>query len=398
MMIRGSMLPSFVDAQPSSHRLDARARRAPARRARRAWCCGAVRCSGASRPRALAAPRRRAVAPTRSRSPTSIRRRSSRSPIHAGGRRCAATTAPPAARPWDAPPGDRDNPVAVTIAPADADGRRAPGARARSGRERRRARRPRLPARSHRRCASRLDRRRRRGAAGAHADVAARQRRRRRIRREPVVGVGDSVRTVDAAAARPAPRRPRPRRRLARPEAGHRAPAGAAASRGAARPRRAGRAAVTRARRGPLDAERGARSFDNEQPGQGRRQRHAARGLERAAPGPDRLLPAGGAGADRRRRRARPRVAAPGAVARPASGTRRQPAGRAPTATPIGAGRRASGRWTRRYQRYELEISSACNGVLRVSQGAGAASRTGRDHRVRSWSASTDGWARGRGW
>ena len=143
----------------------------------------------------------------------------------------------------------------------------AAGARARSGRGRRPPARARVPARQLD-AAVAADRRRRRGAAGAHADVAAAPRRRRPSRREPVVGIGDAVRTVTPRRA-PAPA---PALALAGPNGAgpSEAPADAPAASEAPPPVPAAELAalaVPARATGPLDAEQGARSFDNERPG-----------------------------------------------------------------------------------------------------------------------------------
>src|SRR6187401_2826694 len=100
----------------------------------------------------------------------------------------------PIERPLDAPPGDKDNPVAVTVAPANADGRSglAPAPdQGRSGG---------APAdHAYRRDRTVLRSRLSDGATEAQparTRTAGRQASPQAQRREPVVGVGDSVRTA----------------------------------------------------------------------------------------------------------------------------------------------------------------------------------------------------------
>jgi len=169
---------------------------------------------------------------------------------------------PPIARPWDAREGDRDDAVTVTVAPSADDGRLtqppAPDQGAAGGEP---------PEHAYRRDTTILHARLTDGAAEAQA---ARQRTARRpasfqaIRREPIVGVGDAVRTHVPSRA-PGPTVPRAVRVLALGgEPGGGAPADALAVR-AARPDPATRVAADPApdrTLGPLDAEAGARSFD----------------------------------------------------------------------------------------------------------------------------------------
>ena len=173
----------------------------------------------------------------------------------------------PVARPWDAREGDRDNPIAVTVAPSEADGRvrraPAPDEGARGGQP---------PDHAYRRDRSTLRARLTDGAAEAQP---ARLRTSRRpaspqaIRREPVVGIGDAARTRAPSRA-PDPPVPGAERVLAL--GGDPAGATALDTRPAreAPPSTASRlAAIPLPDRalGPLDAEAGARSFDSERVG-----------------------------------------------------------------------------------------------------------------------------------
>ena len=177
-----------------------------------------------------------------------------------------ADAPPPLVRPWDAPAGERDNPIARTRAPADSDSRdrRAPAPDSGLGGG--------APL-DH---AFRLDRstlRSRLTDGAAEAQPARLRISRRRaspqaIRREPTVGIGDSVRTVAPSRAPISPANA-----AADPSLGGE-PAGAAS---AAAPATFSEAPPLVARVdpdpnaghavGPLDAEVGRRSFDTQQPG-----------------------------------------------------------------------------------------------------------------------------------
>jgi TonB family protein len=228
-------------------------------------------------------------------------------------------TPPPLVRPWEALPGERDNPIARTRAPADGDGRDrqtpAPDSGLRGG----------APL-DH---AFRLDRstlRSRLTDGAAEAQPARLRISRRRaspqaIRREPTVGVGDSVRTLVPSRAAISPANP-----AADPALGG-DPAGAAL---AGPPAALSSAAPLVARvdpdpnaahaLGPLDAEAGQRAFDTQQPGRAsdnRTQRTASAELHpgitdfsrAAAPQPIALAEGRGP------------AQSPGAVSRPAAGT-----------------------------------------------------------------------------
>ena len=177
-----------------------------------------------------------------------------------------ADAPPPLARPWDAPPGERDNPVALTRAPADSDGRDrlspAPDSGLRGG-----------APQDH---AFRLDRstlRARLTDGAAEAQPARLRISRRRaspqaIRREPTVGIGDSVRSATPSRAPISPANA-----AADPALGGE-PAGAAQATAPAAPSeapplvaRADPNPNARHAVGPLDAEAGQRAFDTERSG-----------------------------------------------------------------------------------------------------------------------------------
>jgi TonB family protein len=177
-----------------------------------------------------------------------------------------ADAPPPLARPWDAPPGERDNPVALTRAPADSDSRDRLSPAPDSG----------LSGGAPPDHAFRLDRstlRSRLTDGAAEAQPARLRISRRRaspqaIRREPTVGIGDSVRSATPSRAPISPANV-----AAEPALGGE-PAGAAL---AATPAALSVAPPLVARvdpnpnaghaRGPLDAEAGRRSFDTQQAG-----------------------------------------------------------------------------------------------------------------------------------
>jgi protein TonB len=173
---------------------------------------------------------------------------------------------PPLVRPWDAPPGERDNPVARTRAPADGDGRDrqapAPDSGLAGGAP---------PERAFRLDRSTLRSRLSDGAAEAQPSQLRTSSRRaspQAIRREPTVGIGDSVRTAVPSRAPISPANA-----AADPALGGE-PAGAAAvatpaSLSTAPPLVAPVDPNPSAARGvgPLDAEAGRRTFDTQQPG-----------------------------------------------------------------------------------------------------------------------------------
>jgi TonB family protein len=177
-----------------------------------------------------------------------------------------ADAPPPLVRPWDAPPGERDNPVALTRAPADSDSRDrlspAPDSGLAGGAP---------PDHAFRLDRSTLHARLTDGAAEAQPARLRISRRRaspQAIRREPTVGIGDSVRSAT-------PSRPpiSPANAAADPALGGE-PGGAAL---AAAPAALSEAPPLVARVdpnpnvrhavGPLDAETGRRSFDTQQSG-----------------------------------------------------------------------------------------------------------------------------------
>ena len=174
----------------------------------------------------------------------------------------------PPARAWDADEADRDNLVPKTAAPSDSDGRRrqqpAPDQGANGGRP---------PEHAFRLDKSMLRSRLTDGAADAQP---ARTRTSRRpaspqaIRREPIVGLGDAVRTATPRRA-PSPS-PQSSIAIAGPTGGGPSEAQAEAQAASQAPLPVPSAelaalAVPARARGPLDAEQGARSFDNERPG-----------------------------------------------------------------------------------------------------------------------------------
>ena len=263
-----------------------------------------------------------------------------------------ADAPPPLARPWDAPAGERDNPIAQTRAPSDGDGRdrRAPAPD--SG----------LVGGAPPDHAFRLDRstlRSRLTDGAAEAQPARLRISRRRaspqaIRRELTVGIGDSVHTavpsrapisVANAAAAPA---------LGGEPAGA-ALAAAPAPLSDAPPLVAPVDLDPNAARavGPLDAEAGQRAFDTQQPGRAaddRTQRAASAELHpgitdfsrAAAPQPIAL--AGGRGPSQ----------SPGAVSRSVAGTAAAELGaRNPREFSRGVDERTI---DRRYDRYVEEV------------------------------------------
>ena len=251
-------------------------------------------------------------------------------------------------RPWDAPAGDKDNPVPVTVAPAAADGRArlapAPDQGSSGGAP---------PDHAFRRDRSVLRSRLSDGAAEAQparTRTSGRQASPQAQRREPVVGVGDSVRTV-------VPRQPPTTGRTPTDLALGGPPSGAAPEVSPASEAEPSIAPT----QGPIDAERGARNFDTEQPGKANDNdtlRAASNELHpgltdfsrSAAPSPDRS-PEG-----------RGPALQPGAVARAASGAAPAQLG-APNPAAVGPDV-AERTLERHYQRYKLEIGQRVNGVL----------------------------------
>jgi protein TonB len=268
---------------------------------------------------------------------------------------------PPAVRPWDAREGERDNPIAVTIAPSDNDGLvpEAPAPDQGTG-----AGAP--PDHAYRRDRTTL---RARLTDGAAESQPARLRTTRRpaspqaIRREPTVGIGDAVRT-HAPARTPGLPAARPPRTLA---AGGDPGGGAQAAETAARaapPSTAERLAPIPApsqSAGALDAEAGPRSFDVERPGRAAEDETSRAASNERHPGltdfsrpsaPATVATAEGRGPG----------AAPGAVPRPASGTAPAALG-APSPQAIGP-ELAQRTLDRRYDRYKLEIRQRVHSVL----------------------------------
>jgi TonB family protein len=264
-------------------------------------------------------------------------------------------TAPPVAsqpiaaqRPWDAPPGDKDNPVPVTVAPADADGRArlapAPDQGLSGGTPRDHAfRRDRTVLRSRLSDGATE-------AQPARTRTSGRQSSPQAQRREPVVGVGDSVRTV-------VPQRPPATGRTPTELALGGTPAGAAPEVSPASEAEP----ITARTQGPIDAERGARAFDNEQPGKANDNdtlRAASDEMHpgltdfsrSAAPAPERSPEGRGPGAQ------------PGAVARPSPGTAAAQLG-APNPK-LTAQEVAERTLERHYQRYKQELKRRVEGVL----------------------------------
>jgi TonB family protein len=226
---------------------------------------------------------------------------------------------PPLVRPWDAPSGDRDNPIARTRAPADGDSHDrqppAPDSGLAGG----------APLdHAFRRDRSTLRSRLTDGAAEAQPARLRVSRRRaspQAIRREPTVGIGDSVRTLEPSRAPISPANPAAVPALGGDPAGA-ALAAAPAALSNAPPLVARVDPAPNAARavGPLDAESGRRAFDTQQPGpaaDNRTQRTASAELHpgitdfsrAAAPQPIAL--ADGRGPSQ----------SPGAVSRPATGT-----------------------------------------------------------------------------
>jgi|GEM_PF-2067182 len=259
---------------------------------------------------------------------------------------------PPLARPWDAPPGERDNPVARTRAPAAGDSRdrEAPGSD--SG----------LAGGAPLDHAFRLDRstlRSRLTDGAAEAQPARLRISRRRaspqaIRREPTVGIGDSVGTRVPSRAPISPANA-----AADPTLGGE-PAGTAL---AAAPATLSDAPPLVARVdpnpnaahavGPLDAEAGQRAFDTQQSGRAADNRTQRTASDQVHPGitdfsraaaPQPIALAGGRGPSQ----------SPGAVSRPSAGTAPAELG---ARNPRGLSRQVDERTLdRRYDRYIEEI------------------------------------------
>ncbi len=258
----------------------------------------------------------------------------------------------PLVRPWDAPPGERDNPVARTHAPADSDGRDRQAPAPDSG----------LNGGAPLDHAFRLDRStlRSRVTDGAAEAQPARLRISRHraspqaIRREPTVGIGDSVRTIEPSRAPIAPANAAAAPALGGEPSGA-AFASAPATRAKAPPlvARVDQDPTAAHAVGALDAEAGQRMFDTEQPGRAadnRTERTASAELHpgitdftRAA-APDPIALAEGRGPSQ----------SPGAVSRPAAGAAAAELG---ARNPRELGRDIDERTIdRRYNRYVEEI------------------------------------------
>jgi protein TonB len=268
---------------------------------------------------------------------------------------------PPALRPWDAREGDRDNPIAVTIAPSDGDGlvpaAPAPDQGAGAGAP---------PDHAYRRDRTTL---RARLTDGAAESQPARLRTSRRpaspqaIRREPIVGIGDSVRTRAPARAPGLPAALPARAMALGGDPGGAAAADQTPAR-AAPPSTAERVAPIPApsqSAGALDAEAGARSFDVERPGRAAEDQTSRAASDERHPGlTDFSRPA--ASAPVATADGRGPGTTPGAVPRPAAGTAPATFG-APNPQAVGP-ELAQRTLDRRYDRYKLEIRQRVHSVL----------------------------------
>jgi protein TonB len=280
----------------------------------------------------------------------------------------------PRARPWDAREGERDNPVARTTAPANADGRdrRAPAPdRGLAGG---------APlAAAYRLDSSTLRSRLTDGATEAQPArlrVASHRASPQAIRQEPLVGSGDSVRTATpthVAAPAPSPTRAA--------EALGGAPAGGAPIESAQAhpetppaPGRVDSRTVPDHAVGPLDAEVGPRRFDIQRPGRAADDQTQRTASDERHPGltdfsrasaPRAVAAADGNGP----------ASTPGAVARPSAGLAPAELG-APAPQAIGP-QVEERTLDRRYQRYIQEVSQRVRQIrefprslaLRLEQG-----------------------------
>jgi len=273
----------------------------------------------------------------------------------------ATPQAPPAPRPWDAPAGERDNPVTITVAPRVGEASRAEPPATDSGDA---GGRP--PEHAYRRDRSVLHARLDDGAA---ENQAARTRTSRRpaspqaVRREPIVGIGDSVRTLTPARAsssriahashlialggEPGGAAP-----LEAPGGQPEPPTTAVHLADASTPFRAV---------GPLDADRGPRGFDVERPGNAAADRTQRAASDERHPGlTDFSRPS--APADRPTAGGHGPGVAPGAVAQASDGA--GPSARG-ARDPRQAGPESDERTLdRRYERYKLEIRQRVHRVL----------------------------------
>ena len=267
--------------------------------------------------------------------------------------------APPAPA-WDAHEGDRDNLAPSTKAPSDSDGRRlmapAPDRGEAGGHP---------PDHAFRRDESTLRSRLTDGAAESQPGrtrTSGRPASTQAIRREPVVGIGDSVHSKTPRRAPSAV--PTSALALGGPTGGQTGtPGELPAGEAPLPPPSAELAAASLADRGrgPLDAEQGARSFDIERPGKPAdddSMRAASNELHPGLTDFDRpSAPAKTAAADGKGPGARA-----GAVARPSNGVAPRARGapdRAETAADVEQRARA-----RRYDRYELEIRQRVSRAL----------------------------------
>jgi TonB family protein len=279
---------------------------------------------------------------------------------------------PPAERPLDAPPGDRDNPIAETRAPAVADGRDrlapAPDSGLAGGAP---------PDHAFRLDRSTLHARLSDGATEAESARLRTSRRRaspQAIRREQTVGAGDSVRNVVPSRAPISPASDGDRALGGDPSGASTLASPSSASEAPALDERVDPQPVAAHGVGPLDAEAGRRSFDLQQPGRAaddRTQRTASAELHpgltdfsrATAPRPIALADGRGPGQT------------PGAVARPVSGTAPAEVGAVGARViDVNVDERTS---DRRYQRYYQEILRRVSAVddfpkvlaLRLEQG-----------------------------
>jgi TonB family protein len=295
----------------------------------------------------------------------------------------------PPARAWDAPEADRDSLVPVTAAPSDSDGRRrvapAPDQGENGGHR---------PDHAYRRDDSTLRSRLTDGAAEvqtARTRTSGRPASPQAMRREPIVGIGDSVRTVTPHRA------PEPSVTsmvaLGGPTSG--GPAGASAETAAASEaplpvpsaELAARAVPARAT-GPLDAEQGARSFDDERFGKAAADDTVRASSNEAHPGRTDFNRSA-APAARPTSEGRGPGAHAGAVARPTSGTAASELG-APNRDALAADVAERAR-ARRYAPYVLQIRNRVQDavvfprhlLIRLEQGVSVVSFVvGADGRV----------------
>jgi TonB family protein len=280
----------------------------------------------------------------------------------------------PGPRPWDAHEGEHDNPVARTVAPANADGRDrqapAPDRGARGGAP---------PLAAYRLDSSTLRARLTDGARvsqPARLRISSHRASPQAIRQEHRIGIGDSARTVVPTRA-PSPA-PAPAS-LARALGGE--PAGAAATE--ASPARAetppaegqvgARTTLVHAV-GPLDAEAGARRFDVERPGRATDDQTQRAASDELHPGLTDFTRASALRATAMAEGHGP-ATTPGAVARPSTGSAPAEFGaRDPQATGLEVSDRTL---DRRYQRYIQEVSQRVRRIrefprslaLRLEQG-----------------------------